>query len=75
MSRSSNLNERLMEAIELRRLQLVIVEAKEVVHDNVASKCRKGIGQIEWLLTSFEFLNPHRKSVDVSIDNVDEVED
>lgn len=73
MSRPSNLDERLMEAIKLRRLQLVIVEAEEIVHDDVASKCRKSIGQVKWLLTSLEFLNAHRKSVDVPVDYMNEV--
>jgi hypothetical protein len=57
MSRPPNLDERFMKTVKFWRLQLGIVEAEEVVHDDVASKCWEGIGQIQRLLASFEFLD------------------
>lgn len=73
MSRPSNFDKSLVEAIKLRRLELVIVEAKEIVHDDVARKCRKSIRQIKRLLASLELLDAHRKSINVPVNDVDEV--
>jgi hypothetical protein len=54
---------------------LVVVEAEEVVHDDVSSQCWKGIGQVQWFFAAFAFLHADGKRVDVAVDDVDEVED
>lgn len=73
MSRPPNFDERLVKTVKLWRLQLIIIEAEKVVHDDVARKCWEGIGQIQRLLASLKFLDSYGKSVDVSVDDVDEV--
>jgi hypothetical protein len=64
-----------METIKFRRLELRIVEAKEVVHDDVASEGWKCIGEVQRLLAGFEFLHSNGERVNMAVDDVDEVED
>jgi hypothetical protein len=54
---------------------LVVVEAEEVVHDDVSGKCWKGIGQVERFFAAFAFLHADGERVDVAVDDVNEVED
>ena len=56
-------------------LELVVVEAEEVVHDNVASQCWKSIGQVHRLPARFVLLEADAERVDVPVDYVNEVED
>jgi hypothetical protein len=44
MPRAAHLNKRLVEAIKLRGLELRIVKAKEIVHDDVPGESGKRIG-------------------------------
>jgi hypothetical protein len=64
-----------MEAVKFRRLELSIIEAEEVVHDDVARESGKGIGKIQRFLAGFEFLHADAEGVDVAVDDMDEVED
>jgi hypothetical protein len=75
MPNGTDLDESLMEAVKLRVFELVVVEAEEVVHDDVASKCWEGIGQIQRFFAGLKLLDADAKSVDVSVDYVDEIED
>ena len=52
-----------------------VVEAEEVVHDDVASEGRESMGEVQGLLAGFEFLDADAEGVDVAVDDVDEVKD
>ena len=75
MTHSSNLHESLMKAFKLGMLELSIVGAEEVIHDDVTRECWKGISEVQRFLTGFEFLHADAEGVDVAVDDVDEVED
>ena len=75
MTSAANLDKGLMEALELWMLELRIVEAEEVVHDDVAGKGGKGVREIQGLFTGFELLHTNAESVDMTVNYVDEVED
>ena len=75
MARAANLDKRIVEALKLRVLELGIVEAEEVVHDDVTCKGWEGEGEVEGLLAVLEFLHAQRERLDVAMNNVDEVED
>jgi len=75
MPNSSNLDKRLVEALKLRVLELRIVEAEEVVHDDVTGEGWEGVGEVQRLLAGLEFLKADGEGVDVPVDDVDEVED
>ena len=53
--------------------ELIVVEAEKVVHDDVAGQGRKGMRKIERLCRTLKLLHPHRKSVDMAINDVNEV--
>jgi hypothetical protein len=75
MSCATNLDKRLVETLKFWMLELGIVEAEEVIHDDIASECWKCICEIERFLAGFEFLHADGQRVDVPVDDVDEVED
>jgi hypothetical protein len=64
-----------VEAVEFRRFELVVVEAEEVIHDDVASEGWECIGQVHGFLAGFKFLHSDGERVDVAVDDVDKVED
>jgi len=75
MPNSSNLDKRLVEALKLRVLELRIVKAEEVVHDDVTGEGWEGVGEVQRLLAGLELLQADGEGVDVPVDDVDEVED
>jgi len=75
MPHGTDLDEGLVETVKLWVFELVVVEAEEVVHDDVAGQCWKGMAQVQRLLAGFKLLDPDAESVNVSVDDVDEVED
>jgi hypothetical protein len=75
MPSPTNFDERLMEALELGMLELRIVEAEEVVHDDVARKSGKRMREVQRLFPGFKFLHADAEGVNVAVDDVDEVED
>lgn len=64
-----------MERLELRMLELVVVEAEEVVHDDIARQCWERMGQVHRLLPRLKLLHPGGEGINVSIDNMNEVQD
>lgn len=75
MSDGTDFGERLVEAVELGVFELVVVEAEEVVHDDVAGERWEGVGEVEGFLAGGEVLDADAEGVDVAVDDVDEVED
>lgn len=75
MTRASNLDESFMKGGEFRVLELIVVEAKEVIHDDVSRQSRKGMREIQGLPTRLELLNAHGKRVDMTMNDVDEIDD
>ncbi len=73
MAGPTNLLESVMERLELWMLELGVVEAEKVVHDDVAGQCWECMGEIQWLFSRFKLLHTDGKSVDVAVDDVDEV--
>lgn len=43
MSNATNLDKGVVEGVEFRVLELVVIEAEEVVHDDVAGQRGKGV--------------------------------
>jgi len=72
---ATNLLEGFMKRLELRMLELVVVEAEEVVHDDIARQCWECMGQVHRLLPRLELLHPGGEGINVSIDNMNEVQD
>tara|TARA_R110002003_G_scaffold1193_3_gene22748 strand:- start:5698 stop:5889 length:192 start_codon:yes stop_codon:yes gene_type:complete len=54
---------------------LRVVEAKEVVHDDVARESGEGVREIDGFFARREVLEAQGEGVDVPVDDVDEVED
>lgn len=74
MAHAGNLDKSVMEGLELRILEVVVVEAEKVVHDGVASQGGKGMGEIERLCTLLKLLHAISKRVNMAVDDVDKVE-
>ena len=73
MSYTTNLDECVMKGLKVGMFELIVVEAEEVIHDDVAGQGGKGMRKIERLCGTLKLLHPHRKSVDMAIDDVNEV--
>ena len=56
-------------------LELCVVEAEEVVHDDVAGQSWEGRGQVQWLFPGFKLLHAGGEGVCMAEDDVNEVED
>ena len=74
MADSTDLDKSVVETLEFRLLELGVVEAEEVVHDDVSGQGREGMTEIQGFLASFEFLDSQGEGVDVAVDDVDKVE-
>lgn len=74
MAHAGNLGKGVVERLEFRILEVVVVEAEKVVHDDVASQSGKGMGEIERLCTLLKLLHAMSKRVDMAVDDVDKVE-
>jgi hypothetical protein len=72
---ATNLLEGFMKRLKLGMLQLVVVEPKEVVHDDIARQCWECMGQVHRLLPRLELLHPGGEGINVSIDNMNKVQD
>jgi hypothetical protein len=55
--------------------ELGVVEAEEVVHDDVAREGGEGVREIDGFFARGEVMEAQGEGVDVPIDDVDEVED
>ena len=75
VAHTADLDESIVERLEFRMFELAVIEAEEVVHYDVASKGREGICQIKWLCMSLNLLHAHRESINMTVDDVNEVED
>ena len=75
MASATNLLEGFMKRLELRMLELVVVEAEEVVHDDIARQCWECMGQVHRLLPRLELLHPCGEGINVSVDNMNEIQD
>lgn len=75
MTSTANFLEGIVEGLKLGVLELCVVEAKEVVHDDVAGQGGKGVGEVQGLFAGLELLDADGEGVDVAVDDVDEVED
>lgn len=73
MSYTTNLDECVMKGLKVGMFELIVVEAEEVIHDDVAGQGGKGMRKIERLCRTLKLLHPHRKSVDMAINDVNEV--
>lgn len=67
-------SEALVEALELGMLQLPVVEAEEVVHDDVARESWEGKGEVHRLSARFELEHARGEGFNVPGDNVEEVQ-
>src|SRR5690242_3869203 len=74
MSCPANLDKSLVKRIEFRVLELCVVETKEVVHDDVAGQCGKGVGEVDGLLPFLEFFHAGVERVDMSTDDVQQIQ-
>jgi hypothetical protein len=72
MARGSDLHKGIVEGLELGVLELAVVEAEKVVHDDVAGQCREGKGEVHGLFARLELVHADGKSVNVSLDDVEE---
>lgn len=75
MASSSDLDEGIMKTVELRMLELSVVEAEEIVHDDITSQRWKGMTKIQRLLPGLKLLHANGEGVDVAVDDVYKVKD
>ena len=74
MASSTDFLECIVERLELWMLELGVVESEEVVHDNIACQCRERMSQVHGLLPCLKLLHTDGESVDVAVDDVNEVQ-
>lgn len=74
MAGAPNLDEGVVERSEFWVSELVVVEAEEVIHDDIAGQGGKGMGEVERFLASFKLLYADGESVNMAVDDVYEVE-
>jgi len=69
-----DLDEGVVERVEFRVPELAVVEAEEVIHDDIPRQGGKGMREVERFLARFMFLHADGEGVDMAVDDVDEVE-
>ena len=65
----------LIEGLKIGILELCVVEAEEVVHDDVASEGRECKSEVYRFIAVFSFLYALGKRVQMAVNNVYEVDD
>lgn len=71
---ASNSDESFVKALEFRMFELSVIEAKEIIHNNVTSESWEGMTEVKGLFSSFKFLHAKRECVHMTVDDVDEVQ-
>lgn len=75
MTSTTDLLESIVERFKLGMLELGVIETKEVVHDDIAGQCGKGVSQVQGFFSCFKLLHADREGVDVAVNDVNEVQD